>query len=53
MYDAKKIRFTFRCKDCKMIISSEFDDEDDIEDVRDDKLYLECPCGGKCSLLRD
>ncbi len=53
MYDAKKIRFTFRCNDCKMIISSEFDDEDDIEDVRDDKLYLECPCGGKCGLLRD
>lgn len=53
MYDAKKIRFTFRCLDCKMIISSEFDDEDDIEDVRDDKLYLECPCSGKCHLLRD
>lgn len=53
MFNDKKIRFTFKCGDCQMIISSEFDDEEDIEDVRNDKLYLECPCGGKCYLLRD
>lgn len=53
MFNDKKIRFTFRCTDCQMIISSEFEDEDDIEDVRNDKLYLECLCTGKCSLLRD
>lgn len=53
MFNDKKIRFTFRCVDCQVIISSEFDDEEDIEDVRNDKLYLECSCGGKCPLLRD
>lgn len=53
MFDDKIRRFTFRCDSCKEIMSSEFDNEKDISDVTEDELWLECPCGGKATLLRD
>lgn len=49
----KKITFLFRCVECKLILSAEFEEPEDLEDVRNDKLYLECLCGDKCWLLRD
>lgn len=49
----KKIKFLFRCDTCQMIISTEFETDKDIQDVREDKILLECPCGGICLPLRD
>lgn len=53
MFDDKTRKFTFRCDDCKQIMFSEFSDEDDITDILDNKLWLECDCNGKAKLLRD
>lgn len=52
-FECKNTKFTFRCEVCKMLLTSEFDDEHDIEDIREDKLWLECPCEGRAFLLRD
>lgn len=52
--DSNKRKFLFKCSDCEMIISANFDDEDDIKDIEEDKMTLECvTCGGKCHVLRD
>ena len=53
MFDDKLRKFTFRCDTCFEIMASEFEDEKDVSDVIEDKLWLECPCGGKALLLRD
>ena len=50
--DNAKHKFLFRCEVCKMIVSAEFEEEDS-EDVREDKVILECPCGGQSCYLRD
>lgn len=52
-WDEKTRKFTFRCEKCKDVLASQFDDEQDIADVLDDVLWLECPCSGKMRLLRD
>jgi len=46
-------KFLFKCEECEVILSVEFDDEDDIKKVQEDKVDLECPCGGYCKVLRD
>ncbi len=46
-------KFLFKCEECETILSVEFDDEDDIKKVQEDKVDLECPCGGYCKVLRD
>jgi hypothetical protein len=46
-------KFLFRCDICEIIISVDFDDEEDLENVQENKIELECPCGGKCKVLRD
>lgn len=48
----KSRTFTFRCKKCGTILESDFENKEDIEDVVDDLLWLECPCGEKSTLLR-
>lgn len=50
--DNTKYKFLFRCETCKMIVAAEFEEED-AEDVREDKVILECPCGGQSNYLRD
>ncbi len=50
--DTSKNKFLFRCESCKMIVAAEFEEED-AEDVREDKVTLECPCGGQSCYLRD
>lgn len=50
---SSKREFLFRCDRCQIIISMEFEDVEDIESVLEDKIFLECPCGGKCYVLRD
>jgi hypothetical protein len=52
MFD-KKQKFLFKCKDCNMILSVELEDEEDLISVQEDKMILECPCEGKCYVLRD
>jgi len=51
--DNTKRKFLFKCEDCAMILSVDFEDEADIKKVDDDKMILECPCGGNCTVLRD
>lgn len=51
MFDDKR-KFLFKCEDCETILSVEFEDED-IKKVQEDKMFLECPCGGQCKVLRD
>lgn len=46
-------KFLFRCEECQMILSVDFEDEDDIKKVQEDKVALECHCGGYCKVLRD
>lgn len=53
MFDDKKQKFLFKCDDCSMIVSIELEEEDELEQVHDNKLILECPCGGKSHVLRD
>lgn len=48
-----KRKFLFKCSDCAMVISVELEDPEDLEDVQEDKIELECPCQGKCKVLRD
>lgn len=52
-YELKPKKFTFRCETCQALLTSEFEDERDIDDIREDKLWLECPCDGKAYVLRD
>ncbi len=53
MFDTKKQKFLFKCNDCQMIVSVEFEEEEDLQKVIEDKLILECPCGGQSFVLRD
>lgn len=53
MFDNKKHKFLFKCEDCEMITSFDFEDEKDIEDIQEDKLVLECACGGRAKTLRN
>jgi len=50
---SEKRKFLFKCDECSMILSVEFDEEEDLQKVQDDKMVLECPCGGHCNVLRD
>ena len=46
-------KFLFKCEDCQMIMSVVFDDPEDLENIQEDKIHLECPCGSHCHVLRD
>jgi hypothetical protein len=53
MFNNQKRKFLFRCEDCEMVLSVDFEEEDDLQRVDEDKMELECPCGGLCKILRD
>lgn len=53
MFETKKQKFLFKCNECHMIVSVELEDKEDLEKVVEDKLALECPCGGQSYVLRD
>lgn len=36
-----------------MILSVEIEDKEDLEKVHENKVFIECPCGGRCEVLRD
>lgn len=48
-----KRKFLFRCEECLLIISVELEDPEDLEDVQENKIELECPCEFKCKVLRN
>ena len=49
----KKRKFIFSCEDCGTILSAEFEEKEEIDKVNNNKVALECPCGGFCTILRD
>lgn len=53
MFNESKRQFLFKCDDCSMILSVDFEETEDLEKVQDDKMLLECPCNGVCKVLRD
>lgn len=46
-------KFLFRCEECNLILSAEFEEEEDLKDVREDQIVLDCECGGKAHYLMD
>lgn len=53
MFDTTKRKFLFRCEDCGLVVAVDFEEEKDLQDLQDNKIVLECPCQGKCKVLRD
>lgn len=53
MFSSNARKFLFKCEDCEMIMAVEFEDQEDLDKVQDDKMFLECPCDGICKILRD
>ncbi len=49
----KKQKFLFKCDSCSTIIEMEFEKAKDLADIKEDKILLECKCGGICFVLRD
>ena len=45
--------FLFKCDVCSMIVAAELEEQNDLDDVQNDKMILDCHCGGKCKVLRD
>jgi hypothetical protein len=50
---SKKQKFLFKCDSCSMILTMEFEEAKELADLKEDKILLECPCGGMCFVLRD
>lgn len=53
MFSDAKRKFLFKCDECSTILSVEFEEEEDLENIQEDKIVLECPCGGHSRVLRD
>ena len=53
MFNDLKRKFLFKCEDCEMILSVDFEESEDLQKVQDDAMVLECLCGGHCKVLRD
>ena len=50
---SKKEKHLFKCDTCSAILLLEFEEQKEIEELREDKILLECPCGGICLPLRN
>jgi hypothetical protein len=46
-------KFLFKCEECELIMAVGFDDPEDLQNIQEDKIHLECPCGAQCHVLRD
>ena len=46
-------KFLFKCEECEMLINVSFEEEDDLDKVQEGKMFLECVCEGRCSVLLD
>jgi hypothetical protein len=49
----KKRKFLFKCEDCSMLLIIELEESQDLKDIQEDKMKLECPCGSVCVVLRN
>lgn len=45
--------YLFKCEECEAILVVEFKEEEEKEQLNNNLIILECPCGGKCKVLRD
>ncbi len=45
--------YLFKCESCQAILVVEFKEEEEKEQVNNNLVFLECPCGGKCQVLRN
>lgn len=52
LFDKSK-HVLFKCDECGMIVSVDFDNKEDIEKLNEDKIILECGCGGTSTILRN
>ena len=52
LFDKSK-HVLFKCDECGMIVSVDFDDKEDINKLNEDKIVLECACGGESTILRN
>lgn len=48
-----KQEFLFKCNKCSLIVSVEYDEEEDLDRARNDEIVLICPCEGECKILRN
>jgi len=48
-----KRKFLFKCDDCESISNIEFETEEDLKEIDEDKMLLECSCGGISYVLRN
>lgn len=53
MYRDNIKKFLFKCDSCKTIMELEITESKDIDNLKEDKLLLECQCGGICFPLRN
>jgi hypothetical protein len=51
--DPKKVKFLFKCQGCQMILSVDLETEEDLKQVRDGEMILECACKSLLTVLRD
>lgn len=52
MFSSKR-KFLFKCDICDLILSIELEESAEIEKANNNKVVLDCPCGGICKILRD
>lgn len=45
--------FLFKCEECDMILSVDFEEEEDIDNATNNRIVIECTCGGKSRVLLD
>jgi hypothetical protein len=45
--------FLFKCEDCNTILSADFEKQEDIDNINENKVELTCPCEGRCKVLRN
>ena len=50
---SKKRIFTLRCENCRKVITEDFINQKDMDDLLERMLYVECKCGGRCFVLLD
>lgn len=46
-------KFLFRCDECEMIVSVELGSVEERVQVNENKMVLDCPCGGRIRVLRN
>lgn len=53
MFMDKARLFLFICKTCETILSVRFEKDEQIKKVQQNRMVVDCPCGGICRVLFD